>query len=427
MKTFLLVMRRIVVILFMTGLFVSTFAAQAVPMAELPFFPIVGFNFLWLPDEEMIREQAEMGLTLVTVYGDKELDWCGKYGLKAIVYRHHAINRYLHDADPEKLESDIADMVNAFKSHKAFYTLQFTDEPGKSVYDGYAKTFEAIKKAAPQTPVYTNFYPSWSLPIQHGYADYEEYVETFCQLFAKYPNQPFIYDNYRNKDTRLNPVERIASFLENLDTVARITGKHGISFWITVLGAQHDHFREPTAADLDFQVFSSLAYGAKGIGYFTTCSHQNLNFQGGPFNYLGDKTPTFYNMRELNYRVRMLAPVLNKLTFQGAYYSLTAEDEVDFNKFPMHKRLPGKQIESIKSDRGNCSFLVGELKDDQGDDWVIVVNLNMEEVAYFTATLLNEGKQLQHFNSYVGKLFPKNHVDPWLRPGQGKLYKVVEQ
>ncbi len=421
-------MRKITTLFLALTALIPTLSAKKVNMAEQPFFPIVGFDMLWLIDEDMVKDQVDMGLTMITIYGDqKELDWCEKYGMKTIIYRHNGIDKYIYNSGEADMKQNLINMVNTYKDHPTFYAFQVTDEPSKRVYDNYAKVYKTLKNIAPEVPIYTNFFPSWSQPNQHGFTDYEEYVETFCKLFAgDKKSQPFIYDNYRNKDLRLKPTERLASFLENLDTVERITSKYGLDFWVTVLSSQHDHYPEPTAADLDFQVFTSLAYGAKGIGYFITNSHQNMNFQGGPFNYLGDKTQTYYNLRELNFRVRQLAPVLEKLKFQGAYYSLIMKDQAAFKKYPMHKKLPGKLIKDIKGDRGNCSFLVTELKDDKGDDWVFVVNLSLENIAHFTPTLV-EGKTLQHFNSYTGQLFPKTYVDPWLRPGQGKLYKVVDK
>lgn len=419
-------MKKIIFITFACLVVLSTVSAGGVKEVDItkePFFPIVGFDFLWRINERIVKEQAEMGLTLITINSIEELDWCEKYDIKGIVYQPK-LDRFLKTPDSAELENEIITTVDNLKNHKAFYAMQYTDEPSKGVIAGYRKVYSALKKAAPNTPVYTNLFPSWSMPYQHGFENYEEYITAFCEIYSQYQTPLLVYDNYRNKDTRISPPERLASFLENLDTVRRITQKYNIPFWVTVLGSAHDHFPDPTAADLDFEVFSSLAYGAKGIGYFTTISHQNGLFQGGPFNWLGDKTPLYYTMKELNYRIKKLAPILNNLQSTGCYYSLTPKDKMTFKKYPMFQSLPGRLTDSITSDRDNCSFLVGEFKDDKNEDWVIVVNLNMTEVANFTATLKN-GKKMQHFNSYMGYLYPVTVQDPWLRPGQGKLYKVV--
>ncbi len=398
--------------------------AAEVDFRKEPFFPIVGFNFLWRANERIVRDQADMGLTLIPVYDRNELDWCGKYGLKGIVYRPELNSLLQHPAD-KSMQAKITETAASFRDHKAFYAMQYTDEPSLKVLSGYTAAYKALKKALPDRYIYTNLFPSWSQPNQHGGKNYEEYIETYCKLFKEYPAPLLVYDNYRNKDNRLGETAQLASFLENLDTVRRITQKYDMPFWCTVLGAAHDAFAEPNAADLDFQVFSSLAYGAKGIGYFTTVSHQNHNFQGGPFNFLGDKTPTYWNMRELNFRVRKLAPVLNTLRSTGCFYGLTLRDRMVFKNYPMHRRLPGRLISSIKTEEGECSFLIGEFKDPQDADWVLIVNLSRTHVAHFQAEALN-GRKLRNFNCYSGILYPVTSQDCWLRPGQGKLYKMAD-
>ena len=414
-------------------LFVSVFACPAgkadAGVAETdfkkePFFPIVGYNFLWRTNERIVREQAEMGLTLITLYDETELDWCARYGMKGIVYRPE-LDQLLRSPDDDALKRQIRQTVLQFRKHPAFFAMQYTDEPSKQVLPGYTQACGIIKKAAPEHMLYTNLFPSWSQPYQHGFENYREYLEAFCKLYSNHPKPLLVYDNYRCKDKRLRPEEQVASYLENLNTVRSLTQDYNMPFWVTVMGAAHDDFGEPSAADLDLQVFCALAYGAKGIGYFTTVSHPNMNFQGGPFNVLGDKTQTYWNMRELNYRVRRMAPVLNTLESAGCYFSLSLRDRMVFKNYPMHKPLPGKLVESLSSENGNCSFLVGEFKDDRGKNWVLIVNLSRTETARFQASLLH-GKKLQSFNSYTGTLFPASYQDPWLRPGQGKLYQVID-
>ncbi|MBE6364198.1 MAG: hypothetical protein E7053_00435 [Lentisphaerae bacterium] len=392
-------------------------------MRDLPFFPIVGHNFLWRADARIIQDQAAMGLTLITVNSAEELDWCQQAGIKGIVWEPR-IEYLLNTPDDPQLTARFTDLARNFKDHPAFAGLALTDEPGKSIMPGYTAAYRAIKAVLPDLPVYTNLFPSWSQPYQHGFANYEQYISEFCKLYASLPHPVLTFDNYRNLDHRLSAVERKASFLENLDTVSKITAQYNMPFWATVLSAAHDHYPDPSAADLEFEVFSSLAYGARGICYFTTVSHQNMIFQGGPFNMLGDKTPLYTIMRELNYRIRKLAPVLLTLKSTGVYYSLAASDRITFRKYPMHKMLPGRLIRSVTSDRQNQSFLVGEFTDDNGDNWVMIVNLDLQKTANFRCEF-NGNLQLQHFNSYTGTLYPPQVSDSWLRPGQGKLYKVI--
>ena len=412
--------------LFLALLPMASLLAEGFPeirMREQPFFPIVGFEFLWHINERLVQEKAEMGLTLLTLHSAEELDWCAAAGLKGIVYQPQ-LDRFLHSPSAPEMATELQKAVDAVKGHPAFYGMQYTDEPSKRVMEGYAKAYGILKQSLGDALVYTCLFPSWATSVQHGYPDYEQYLEEFCSLYAAHPGSVLCYDNYRNKDPRLPPRERLASYLDNLEIVRKISQRHGMPFWTTVLCAAHDHFQDPTQADLDFEVFSSLAYGAKGIGYFTTSSHQNNIFQGGPFTFLGDKTPIFWHLRDLNFRVRKLAPALTQLESTGCYYALLESDKPFFQKFPSFRPLPGELVETLQAEYGDCSFLVGEFRDKEGSRWLLVVNLNLETPAHFQVTLRN-GAKLQHFNSYMGYLYPPQVQDTWLRPGQGKLYKVL--
>ncbi len=418
-------MKKIFSILLFANILTIPFSYARPEIKKQPFFPIIGHNFLWQVDELMVHDQAEMGLTLITVSGQEDLDFCQKAGIKGLLWSP-AADALLADKDNPVLVEKYNELINKFRNHPAFFGMALADEPGKRVFPGYKKAFDVIKKALPDKPVYTNLFPSWSQPYQHGYKDYQEYLEAFASLYASSAKNILTFDNYRNLDNRLTPAERKASFLENLNTVSRITQKYNLPFWATVSSCAHDHYPDPNAADLEFEVFTSLAHGAKGISYFTTVSHQNHLFQGGPFNMLGDKTPLYTIIRELNFRVRKMAPILLTLKSTGTYFSIAPAEKIAFSKYPMHKMLPGKLLKSIKSDRSPISFLVGEFIDDKNAPWVMIVNLDLKKTACFSCELIGN-KRLQSFNSYTGTLYPPQISDPWLRPGQGKLYKVIDK
>ncbi|MDR0700674.1 MAG: hypothetical protein LBG28_15865 [Tannerella sp.] len=45
--------------------------------------------------------------------------------------------------------------------------------------------------------------------------------------------------------------------------------QYNIPFWNVILGNTHFHYADPSPATLGVQVYSTLAYGGRGIGYFT--------------------------------------------------------------------------------------------------------------------------------------------------------------
>ncbi len=380
---------------------------------ESPFFPIVGYNMLWQADEEMIAEQADMGLTLVTIATLDELSWCQKYGIRGILC-NPGYNRFLDEpASPELKPTLKADLAK-FGQSPALYGIQIADEPGKKDMPGFEKMLATVNELQPGLQSYCNLFPDYSVSAQHGFGSYDDYVKTYIGLYKKYASPLVCYDNYANKDGKLSASEQQAAFLRNLETIRRLTLAEAVPFWVTLLSASHDYFPDPNEADINFAVFASLAYGAKGIGYFTTNSHPAFAFQGGPFDALKEKTPLWRYIRDCNYRVRALGGYLNRLESTGVFYS---QAPGDFN------RLPGRLVKNLTCDRSISSFLVGEFRTGDGGNYVMVVNLNLDSTAHFTAEMV-KGHTLQAINSYTGS--PASN-DTWLRPGQGKLYQVIAE
>ena len=58
------------------------------------------------------------------------------------------------------------------------------------------------------------------------------------------------------------------NYWNKLEQMRAVAKRHDLPFWNIVLACAHFNFREPTQADLRFEVYSSLAYGACGIAYF---------------------------------------------------------------------------------------------------------------------------------------------------------------
>src|SRR4029078_5022787 len=78
--------------------------------------------------------------------------------------------------------------------------------------------------------------------------------------------------------------------------------------------------REPTVTDVRFQVFTSLAYGARGLAYFKYFTPAVGNYRNGPIDQFGHETPMVHNMRQINLQVGKLAPTLLQLTSNSVYH-----------------------------------------------------------------------------------------------------------
>ena len=67
---------------------------------------------------------------------------------------------------------------------------------------------------------------------------------------------------------------------------------------------------EPSDATFHLQVYATLAYGGRGIQYFTYYSPHNGNYRLGAIDQFGNKTATWDALRRINLEIHALAPAL---------------------------------------------------------------------------------------------------------------------
>lgn len=120
------------------------------------------------------------------------------------------------------------------------------------------------------------------------------------------------------------------NFYASLQSIAGASRELGVPFWGTVLATSHGGYRKPSESDLYWQVYSLLAYGAKGLSYFTFNGpksdsddfKKHYSDWGIPlYDADQDKPGERYPVaRAINAEVQRLAPHLLTARFDGAYH-----------------------------------------------------------------------------------------------------------
>lgn len=202
-------------------------------------------------------------------------------------------------------------------------------------------------------------------------------------------------------------------YFANLESVRRAALKHKLPFWNIVATVGCLNFREISLADLRFEVFTSLAYGVRGIGYFKYFSAPVGNFRQGPIDQFGNKTPTWDSLRHVNLQVEKLAPTLLKLKSDQVYH---------FGEVPTG--CTGPDDESlVKSIGGN--MLVGDFTHEDGTRYAMIVNKDFGQSVACAPQFRTTPSKLEFVSPYHGSLvtFEGEHV--WLAPGQAHLLKIT--
>src|SRR5579863_1219674 len=212
-------------------------------------------------DAAVLKKMKDCGLTVAGFVAPKTLDACQAAGLKAIVSDPRCSGYDWTKVDPAVARSNITSLIAETGNHPAVYGYYLRDEPGAGFFPGLATVASLIRELAPGKWAYINCFPDYAENWQLQATNYQDYLERFVNTV--HPTT-LSYDNYALMDDgglRQN-------YWSNLEAMRAVAKKYNLPFWNIVLSIAHFSYREPSAADLRFEVYSSLAYGARGIAYF---------------------------------------------------------------------------------------------------------------------------------------------------------------
>lgn len=111
-----------------------------------------------------------------------------------------------------------------------------------------------------------------------------------------------------------------AGYFRNLETMRAEALRSNLPFWNIVLSAAHYNYADPTDAGLRFQLYTTLAYGARGISYFTYFTPNIGNYRLGPIDQFGHKTATWDMLRNVNLQLHRIGPAYVKLRSLGVFH-----------------------------------------------------------------------------------------------------------
>jgi hypothetical protein len=389
--------------LFLLLLFLNAIPASA---EDVQPFPIMAWSGV-PQDAAMVKRMKDCGLTIVGPDGPDALDRCQAAGLKMLL-RAPETEGYgnWQGVDPALAEKNAKTLAARLSKHPALWGYYLTDEPHAALFPGIATVQKAFAAADPNHLAFTNLLPNYATADQQGAKTYEEYLERFVEI----AHPPILsYDFYGlNDDGSLRD-----GYFQNLETARRVSVKHKVPFFNVVLALAHFTFRVPSDADFNFQAFTTLAMGGKGIVYFMYMTPSVGNYRLGPVDQFGNETPTWYAMQQANLKVQKLGPTMLKLKSDDAYH---------IGKVPHDCHGPSDKS-FIKTIPGG-EYLVGEFTHEDGSRYVMIVNKDVKKSRYLAIEWNKPPKDVQLISNYSGQPTPFVGEQCWLAPGDGILLKV---
>jgi hypothetical protein len=327
------------------------------------------------------REIAEANFTLVIgshgMEVSKQLALCREFGLKAIV--------------------DGAGL--AVPADDACWGFALTDEPNASQFADLAKKVQEVRARQPGKFGYINLFPNYASPAQLGAPTYEEHVQRFMQTVKP---EVLSMDHYPlmrpESDGR-------AAYLENLATMRKHSLAAGIPFWNFFYSMPFNDRLDPTEAQIRWQIFASVAYGAKGILYFCYWTPGKGAAGTGEFpkggaiiTAEGLKTRHYDEARRINAELKNLGPTLMQLTS-----TTVVRVKDDGGSAAALKGLPLKNLMRVAGDPPG-EFLIGCFSHTNGDQAVLIVNYNYSFTAWPTVEFMADTSQVREVSKSTGAL-----------------------
>ncbi|MBI2191631.1 MAG: hypothetical protein HYU36_06585 [Planctomycetes bacterium] len=397
-------------------------------------FPIVGWAG---PGDNMIRDDvmagmAQAGFTVSHSSAGPALDAV----LQALDVAHHNGVRLLlvhpayHVGDDfkftQKRKKEVKQLVEKIREHPGLYGYHLRDEPRFHLLPLLAEVGDFIRALDPYHLIYINHFPptrGWGAPT----------VEWFWREYIRLSRpQMLSYDHYcitigTNEDLEKGrgqpnvfPDHKIIvkpDYFECLDLLRALSSHYSIPFWAFTCSVRHGAYPPPTEGHIRFQLFNNLAYGAKGLQYFTYAHDQAMVRPDG------STTETWELARQINAEIHTLAPVLRRLRNVGVFHNgslWSGTRRLQKSGEPLNVNVLGDQVTA------------GFFLDEHDLRYVLVVNANPCAWARITIEVNVKEEKLYGVDPRdrtVREIWPPNPKAQLiaLSPGEGKLFQIGGQ
>jgi len=332
----------------------------------------------------------------------RQLSLCGEYGLKAIVGTG--------DLEPEK-----------YVTGASCWGFLMKDEPNAAQFPALASLVQKNRSVHPGKLSYINLLPNYANADQLGKSSYDEYVAGFMDTVHPDVLSMDYYPLFKpDADGR-------DGYCGNLEVMRKYSLKYDVPFWNFFNIMPYGPHTDPTESQVRWQIYTSLAYGAKGALYFCYFTPQGGEFpKGGAIIRVdGSRTRHFEEAKRINAELKNLGQTLMQLTSTGVY-RISPKD----NPSDILKNTPIKNISRSPEDP-EWDYLIGVFRHKDGRDAVLINNYRFAYTAWPTVEFNADISNIREIDKETGKEIPVKDDSPdlpglqlSLAAGDGRLFLI---
>ena len=367
------------------------------------FFPI---SYWWdvpaaFASKARYEEVKEAGFNVVLHTGEVDrsfeankqiASWCKDLGIKYIGYG-------LGDTAAERIQNT--------KELKSLYPDTYVgdfgwDEPSANLSSSINSFVSEYQAEMSDCQMYVNLFPSYARSYQLGVSGYSTYLDNFLSC-----------DSYKSISFDTYPLKKNGAirrdYFYNLDIVRAKTLEKKLPFWVITQSAASVN-KNVTEPMIRWTVWVDLAFGSKGIAYFTYW--QPVGYDD--YKYMiardGTRNPTYNWIKQINSDVMMIGKTLMNCHADGVITT-------SFDYTLYERRFSYGPVSSVSATSG---AIVGCFTDvTTGAKKVLVVNE--------LPTINSNTVELNVDNTVALVKITRNNDSTTMLPSEGKLTLSLSQ
>ena len=281
--------------------------------------------------------------------------------------------------------------IPSYVAHKAFLGY-YVDEPGYSDLSSL-KTLKAKWDAsafgANGKQLYVNLLPVYSGDMG---GDYDAYVkgaiETSNLPIVSFDHYMMYYKAKKNIFNSITGYESTISlrtdWLKNFDIASYYADKNNKPFWYTLLTTQHlsdgdeTKYIDPTAADLTYQMYVAMTYGATNLIHYTFAGTGDYIIDGAMFNQnTGEWTQTYTDVKDASTAIGKWDHVFMSFDWLGASTVTGSSAQTGLITNDLTYSVAVNQFGVMSSVTSTQDVVIGHFEDENGYDGVMITNLTI--------------------------------------------------
>jgi hypothetical protein len=342
----------------------------------------------------------------------KMLDLCQAVGTKAMVVDGR-ISWQMTAGD--RWRETVGQIVADYGSHPALYGYYLQDEPNYEQFQALGAISREFETQDAAHLPYINLFPTYASVEQLGTPTYADHLDKYLSIV-----QPRVlsYDHYclmRDGSDRKD-------YFENLELIREYGLRYHTPQWNIILSLPHLGYRDPTAGEMRWQVYTSLAYGMKGLMYFTYWTHPDWEKDGqvAIVDSRGKPARLYPIVQQLNGEIRALGKTLLGLTSTAVYHTGGTPQAC--------RRLGGDEVVQLPD---SVPLVLGLFSDPAGSQYAMIVNRSHDDPAEFEAAFRSSVTGAFVVSAQDGSESPApldgGKLKLALEPGDGRLLRLVTE